>query len=104
MEQTALEADWFLEGTYPGDLSLLSSATVYSNGTVGFTPEEESISALTVYEAYYTDGNAKYQEYVLQKESGFHLSLTARYQTGEQYGLYRIPFENGEYIFYITYQ
>lgn len=98
-----LETDWYFTDTFSGDRLQLSSGTIHRKGKIGFSLEDESIDTLTITEAYYTDGNPEYSEIQLTKETGFHIDAATKYDTGVQYALYRIPYENGEFIFYIKY-
>lgn len=102
-ERSHMEIDWYFADTFPGDLQQLSSGKIYNKGTLGFYVEDERITSLTVFEEYYTDGNVEYKEYTLNREDGFNISVNTRYETGKQYAIYRIPFENGEYLFSINY-
>lgn len=100
----ALEVDWYFAGTFLGDLSQLSSGTIQGQGKIGFSIEDEHVDQITLVEEYYTDGNMEYTEYPLSKEEGFSISAKTRYDSADQYAIYRIPYDNGEYIFYIRYR
>lgn len=102
-ERSSLEVDWYYSNTYPDDISQLSSATIHDNGSVGFSIYDCSIDSVAVYEEYYTDAGVEHSEYLLQVESGLGLSLATKHKTTGQYALYRIPYKNGEYIFYLKY-
>lgn len=99
-----LEIDWYFDGTFPGDLLQLSSGSINGKGKIGFSVEDESIDKITVIEEYYTDGKVEHTEYQLTKEEGFGISAKTRYESGEQYAIYRIPYDNGEYVFYVKYK
>lgn len=99
-----LEIDWYFAGTFPGNLLQLSSGSINGKGKIGFSVEDESIDKITVIEEYYTDGNVEYAEYQLTREEGFSIAVRTKYDTGDQYAVYRIPNENGEYVFYVKYK
>lgn len=98
-----IQLDWYFSDTFPGNLQMPSRPDIIKKGTLGLSTEDDSISNLTLFEEYYTDGNIEYKEYALKKEDGFNISVETRYETGEQYAIYRIPFENGEYVFLIKF-
>jgi len=98
-----LEIDWYFADTFPGDLTQLSSGTIPGKGTIGFSVEDDTVDKITLVEEYYTDGNVEYAEYQLTREEGFAISVKTRYDAGVQYAIYRIPYDGGEYVFYVKY-
>ena len=101
---TQIQPDWFFPDTFtssPENLIYLSSADIPNKGTLNLSVQDASITSITVYEEYYTDGNVEYSEYNLK--DNFKLSLSKRYESGEQYAIYRIPYANLECWFYLTY-
>lgn len=94
---------WFAEGTF-SDHSNLEYMDILQSGTVGFTPEWP-VDVLTIYEEYYTDGAVEYEEHTLipNEKGALKLELRPRYDSGEQYAIYRIPYEDGEYVFRVNY-
>ena len=98
-----MQLNWYFSDTFSGNLQMPSRPDIIKKGTLGISTEDDSISELTLFEEYYTDGNVEYKEYALSKEDGFNISVETRYETGEQYAIYRIPFENGEYVFLIKF-
>lgn len=98
-----MQLNWYFSDTFPGNLQIPSRPDIIKKGTLGISTEDDSIANLTLFEQYYTDGNVEYKEYALNKEDGFNISVETRYETGEQYAIYRIPFENGEYVFLIKF-
>ena len=98
-----IQLNWYFADTFPGNLQIPNRPDIIKKGTLGISAEDDSISNLTLYEAYYTDGNVEHKEYALKKEDGFSISVETRYETGEQYAIYRIPYENGEYVFLIKF-
>ncbi len=65
-------------------------------------PEEER---LTVVEEYHDAGQVEQETYTLSpnKWGAFEMELTTRYDGKEEYALYRIPYDGGEYRFCLTY-
>jgi len=101
-ERSSLEIDWYYADTFSGDLLQLSKATVHGEGKMGIQVAE-NVEQIVVYEEYCTDGIWESYEYTLNYETGFSLNLVTRYPSGNQYAIYRIPYANGEYIFYLEY-
>ena len=60
---------------------------------------------LTLTEEYHHDGTVETQTYTLPRNQNgsFSLEVATRYEEPEQYALYRIPFEGGEYRFTLTF-
>lgn len=102
-KQEFLEIDWFFTDTFLYDLTQLSSGTIPRKGKIRFFVDDDSVEKITVIEEYYTDGNAEYTEYQLTKENGFSISAERKYDAGIQYAIYRIPYDIGEYVFYLKY-
>lgn len=101
---TQIQPDWFFPETFTSssdNLIYLSSADIPGKGTLNLSVQDESITSITVYEEYYIDGNVEYSEYILK--DNFNLSLSTRYESGEQYAIYRIPYGNLECWFYLKY-
>lgn len=98
---TSMRPEWFEEGTFHGDLSQLDKADILKSGTVSVTIDDPAITELSLWEEYFHDGTAETAQYTLRPEN--HLELQTRYNSGQQYAIYRIPYENGEFIFCINY-
>lgn len=101
---TTIYPEWMFPGTFSASLEnliYLSGANIPDKGTVQLTVHDESITALTVYEAYYTDGTVEYNEYTL--ENNFKLSVSTRYESGEQFAIYRISCGEVECWFYLKF-
>lgn len=96
-------ARWFPEGTFH-DHDDLEKIDALAKTGIGLNPEY-SIETLTVFEEYYTDGKAEYAELrlTLTDSGNFSLEVSKRYDAGQQYALYRIPYENGEYVFRVNF-
>ena len=101
---TTIYPDWLYPGTFSAaleNLIYLSGANISNKGTIQLALHDESISSLTVYEAYYTDGTVEYNEYTL--ENNYKLSVSTRYESGEQCAIYRIPCGELECWFYLKF-
>jgi len=101
---TTIYPDWFFPNTFsatPDNLIYLSGADISGKGTVKLTVQDDAITSLTVYEAYYTNGSVEYNEYTLEKD--FKLSVSTRYESGEQFAIYRIPCGEIECWFYLNF-
>lgn len=98
-----LEIDWFFADTFSGNLDLLSAGTVQGKGTIGFSVADDAIETITLLEEYHTGDEVESNTYTLTREEGFALPVTTRAETEKQYALYRIPYENGEFVFYVVY-
>lgn len=102
-ERSALEIDWFYENTFSGELSCLSKATIHGTGKLGLQLSDDTLETVVVYEEYYTDGNRESFTYQFNSKDGLSLDLSTRYTSGSQYAVYRIPYKNGEYVFYLEF-
>jgi len=101
---TTIYPDWLFPDTFsatPENLIYLSGADISGKGTVKLAVQDESITSLTVYEAYYTDGNVAHSQYIL--ENDFELSVSTRYGSGEQFAIYRIPCGELDCWFYLNF-
>lgn len=56
-------------------------------------------------EEYHHGGNVEAKEYVLESEipGSFVLDVETRYNGKQEYALYRIPYEGGEFRFILTF-
>lgn len=97
--------NWYLAGItdpkpYFGKSDVLKNAKMTI--TVGGLDTEE----LTLIEEYHYGDQVESQTYTLQPESPgrFFLKLTTRYKDPQQWALYRIPFQGGEYRFTLTFE
>lgn len=106
------EMDWFSTGTYSDDLSSVNGTSTSADGTaylqvadmVGQEPE-----TLTVIEEYHHGGQVEYREYVLLKDKNDHYPLPEdilikRYEDTDQYILYRVQWEGGEFLFCLRFE
>lgn len=99
--------EWFLSGTFDGQLQYLDCPAVYGEGTLSIIPEETPES-LTIYEEYYSHEGAEPEcrELTLtpNDSGGFQISVAVRYEGDGQYAIYRIPYQDGEFILGVQYK
>lgn len=96
--------DWYAPGRtdpkpYLTEVDVAGSATL--NITVGGLDTE----ALTLTEEYHYGDHVETQTYTLEpkKPGNFTLKLQTRYDGAEEWALYRIPYQDGEYRFTLTF-
>jgi len=95
---------WYPEG--PDDpVPYFSKSDVLGKAKVTILVEGLKADTLALTEEYHHDGTVETQTYTLprNKNGSFTLEVTTRYEGPEQYALYRIPFEGGEYRFTLTF-
>lgn len=97
--------DWFAEKTFNGDTKYLSFGDVKNQGTITFSWREDSPACMLVEEEYFTSTTVKKRDYTLYpNENGeFVLPVEALTDDENQYAIYRIPYEEGEYVFGVRY-
>ena len=106
------EMDWFSAGTFTGDPATVGYTSTSVDGTaflechdmVGQEPEE-----LTVIEEYHHGDQVEYREFVLFKDKNDNYPLPddipeKRYEDADQYILYRVQWEGGEFLFRLQFQ
>lgn len=101
-QRTSMRLEWFEEGTFHGDLAQLTKADINKKGNIGFTIDDPAVTILTLYEEYYHNGEMESAQYTISPDTPlpeFH----TRFESVGQYAIYRIPYENGEFIFCINY-
>lgn len=94
---------WFYEGTFDDYSGSLEYINIYTSGKIGFSWKDDSAQDITLTEVYNHDGQLETREYFLPADQ-LSLELETRYETGKQEAIYRIPYENGEYVFKVIYQ
>ena len=94
---------WFPAGAFDGYTGSLEDIDIHGSGGIGFSWVDERTQELTVTEEYYHDGEVEVREYHLPADD-LGLDLETRYDTGDQYAIYRIPYEGGEYVFQVNFQ
>lgn len=109
---SASEMDWFNEGTYSGDPETVNSTTLSGEGTAYLEVHDmvgEEPDSLTVKEEYHHGDQVEYREYFLIKDKNDNYplpedALEKRYEGEEQYILYRLQWEDGEFLFRLKFQ
>lgn len=104
---SASEMDWFSDGTYTGDPATVNYTTLSGTGTAHLQLGDmvgAEVDALTVKEEYHHGDQVEYREYFLNKDKNDHYplpedALTKRYDDADQYILYRVQWEGGEFLF-----
>lgn len=106
------EMDWFSEGAYSGDIETVNATTFPGKGTVHLECHDidgAKPDTLTVSEEYHHGGQTEYREYTLirEKNGSFPLpedALQKRYEDADQYILYRVQWEGGEFLFCLKFK
>lgn len=96
-------AYWYYADTFDGS-GELSGWSVGAKGTIRLTvPGDEP--TVTIYEEYRDGDNVEYNTMVLtrDKKGNVEFKRETRPNGGEQFGIYRIPYENGEFILSIAF-
>lgn len=102
-ERGNFQAQWFLEGSLyaPEDLYKIESLGKISVSLMPNYPAD----SLTVYEDYYHDGELSTTEMTIQPDENgiFRLEPEAYHDSGSRCSIYRVPYENGEFVFRINF-
>jgi len=109
---SASEMDWFNPGTYTGDPETVNSTTLSGEGTAYLEVHDmvgEEPDSLTVKEEYHHGDQVEYREYFLirDKNDNYPLpedALEKRYEDPDQYILYRLQWEDGEFLFRLKFK
>lgn len=103
----AHEMDWFSTGSYAEDTATVNRTTLSGEGSVYLQVADlvgEKPAALTVREEYHHGDQVEYRKYVLEKDKNDNYplpedALAKRYTDEDQYILYRVQWEGGEFLF-----
>ena len=106
---SAHEMDWFNEGTYTSDLSTVNTTTFPGEGTAYLQCRFEGVNELTIKEEYHHGDQVEYREYFLTKDKNDNYplpedALEKRYEDADQYILYRLQWEDGEFLFRLKFK
>lgn len=99
-DRIILDPKWYMESPEPAVLDHLSISGSMQLHVIIDDPE---IEALTVYEEYYRNSEVEYTTYTLGQDLPIPC-ISPRYPTGEQYAIYHIPYQDGEYTFRINFE
>lgn len=107
-ELSSLLMEWYSSELIPESAELHSDYTLEDKASATISVKDDSVSQLTVFEEYHCDDKVEIYEYNLMrnKKGVFPLpeDLIKRYEKGEQYAVYRIHRESGEYLFRLNYE
>lgn len=102
------DMNWFSSGTFSGDLSLVNYTTLSGEGDAFLQCRFEGVTQLTLVEEYYHNGQRETREYTITQDKSENYpiadGLKKRYESGEQYILYRLQWDGGEYLFCLKFQ
>ena len=105
---SASQMDWLTAGTYTGAPGTVNYTTLSGEATAYLQCRFEDAAELTLIEEYHHCGETEIRELTLQKDKNdsFPLPdpLEKRYDSGEQYILYRLQWDGGEYLFCLNVQ
>ncbi len=97
-------ADWYPEGIPLQDYTYNRAyIDIVTRATLKL--QVYNLESLTLYEEYHHDGQVDTQVYALEpeKDGSFQLKVETRYADQEQYALYRIPYGEGAFQFYLSF-
>ena len=96
------EMDWFTAGTFSGDPGEVACTTLAGESTAFLQCRFEGVNELILVEEYYHDGRCETREIPLTQDKNDNYPLpdpiVKRYESGEQYILYRLQCDGGEYL------
>lgn len=100
---SASQMDWFTRGTYSGDPETVNSTTLTEDSTLHLECKFDGVTELTVIEEYHNGGQVESRKFTLQMDKNdqypFPEAPVKRYEGENQYILYRLQWEGGEYLF-----
>lgn len=99
---------WYPEDSVAEDPipSFRNSIDVVLNGRLNLRVAGMNDISLTLHEEYHHGNEVDHKTYILEpdKKGRYSMAVRVRYKgTDDQFALYRIPFENGEYRFTVTF-
>lgn len=100
--------DWYNEGTYTGNAQELNYNKVSDVCTMYIQFKENSVSELKLIEEYHHGDQVETREFSLTRDKNdnfpFPEELSRRYDGEGQYAVYRIVWDEGEYLFRLDYE
>lgn len=100
---SASQMDWYTAGTYSGEGDRVNYTTLPENSTIHLECKFDGVSELTVIEEYHNGGQVESREFTLTKDKNgiypFPETPKKRYEGEDQYILYRLQWDGGEYLF-----
>lgn len=96
--------DWYPAGS-PDPEPYLKAAEVVGEGTLHIVVAGLDTEEFILTEEYHHGDSVEYAEYSLEpaERVGYTMALATRYDGVEEYAIYRVAFEGGEYRFIVTY-
>ena len=96
-------ADWYYPGSFDGS-EPLSGLPLRAKGTIKLSVPGDS-EIVTIYEEFRDGDSVEHQTMVLTKDKrGFvKFKRETRQNGGKQTGIYRIPYQNGEFVLVLNY-
>jgi len=100
---TVASADWYYAGGFD-DTELSGGLHLRGKGTVKLSVPGDS-PMVTIYEEFWDGGSAEYQTMTLERDKrGFvEFQRETRKDGGKQTGIYRIPYEDGEFVLVLNF-
>lgn len=99
---------WYSEKLIPERMESLFPFTIDEPGTGAILLDDDAVTQLTVWEEYHCDSQIEIFEHQLHrdKKGVFPLpeGLKKRYEKGQQYVIYRISWQDGEFLFRLNYE
>jgi hypothetical protein len=100
---SASQMDWYTTGTYSGEVDRVNYTTLPENSTIHLECKFDGITELTVIEEYHNGDQVETREFTLIKDKNgkypFPEAPAKRYEADDQYILYRLQWDGGEYLF-----
>ena len=108
----SLNIDWYSARMLPENADELNSVTLTEQGSAAIVLElvddAEPVKELTVTEEYHHAGQVDIRNYTLTRDENgqfpFPEPLAKRYEGNEQFAVYSIAWDGGEYLFRVDYE
>lgn len=108
----SLNMDWYSAELIPENAEVLNSVTLTEQGSAAILlkldADAEPVNELTVMEEYHHDGQVDIRNYTLTRDENgqfpFPEPLAMRYQGKEQFAVYSLTWDGGEYLFRVDYE
>ena len=100
---SASEMDWFATETYSGDPETVNYTVLKEKCTIHLECKFDGVTELTVIEEYHNGDQVETREFTLPKDKNGNYPFTEspekRYDGENQFILYRLQWDGGEYLF-----
>ena len=105
---SASEMDWFNTGTYTGDPETVNYTTLAAESKVHLECKFDGVEELRIIEEYHYGDQVEAKEFTLMKDKNgkypFPETPEKRYEGENQYILYRLQWDGGEYLFRLKFK